>query len=94
MSKSQLFSALHDRNVEAELSCAPAEKGSDGVYYAGAYYTIRVAWEDENHLVKMIKNSRGHWEIEDRTTFPDWVLDLEADYVRMIKECEAETITS
>jgi len=46
---------------------------------------ITVSNEYDTHVVIKRKNSKGHWEMENRTEFPDWVLEMEADYIRLTK---------
>ena len=66
-----------------------------GINTAGPYEDARcyltVSNDNETHTVVLKKNSKGHWEMESRREFPDWVLELEANYVRVAKEEEQKT---
>ena len=53
------------------------------------YYDITVSRKEQKFNLRMKKNSNGYWGIEDRVHVPLWVIDLEPELIRAVKQNEA-----
>ena len=53
------------------------------------FYDITVSRKEQQFNLRMKKNSNGYWGIEDRVHMPLWVIDLEPELIRAVKQNEA-----
>ena len=53
------------------------------------YYDVTVNQKEEKFTLKMNKNSNGYWAIQNRVHLPVWVVDLEPELIKTVKQNEA-----
>jgi hypothetical protein len=82
MAKTELFSKLNNPTTQSEFSRGFTNENE-------LCYQVTVKPASGNISFTMKKNSSGHWGIQDRAHLPPWVINLEPEFIRAIKENEA-----
>ncbi len=85
MVKSAQFTKSLSNGIEASLSRESVENKIP----EEPYYDVVVNRKEERFSLRMKKNNNGHWGIEDRVRLPLWVVDLEPELIKAVKQNEA-----
>lgn len=85
MVKSAQFTKMLSDGSEAILSRGSIENKIP----EEPYYDVTVSRKEEKFSLRMKKNSNGYWGIQDRVHLPLWVIDLEPELIRAVRQNEA-----
>jgi len=84
MVKSAQFVKILSNGIETNFSRASVENNLPGE----SYYDIIVNRKGEKLSLVIKKNDRGFWGIQNRVQLPLWVIDLEPELIRAVKQNE------
>ena len=82
MAKSEHFTSLQNQNTQVEFSRRAVNENE-------LYYNVTLTPGSGHVNLTIKKNKNGHWEIEDRTHLPPWVINLEPEFIKAIRKNEA-----
>ena len=81
MARSEHFTSQLNQTTQVEFSRAPINEEE-------LNYEVTLTPESGKVTLRMKRNKNGHWQIEDRTHLPPWVINFEPEFIKAIKKNE------